>query len=311
MPAFVLPTEDKPMAYKYKYNGKEWQDELGLNMYDMDMRDYDPAIGRWVAQDPVVHFEYSPYSAFDNNPVFWADPSGADSQTNEPYEIVASTVVNNSGVVIDYRPDGDPRIYLNSRIGPVIGFEEIGRVYKKGEKIFNVNNSNPDYSLYSLISSTGYLLSSAAVPSIPKSIPVFNDSGKLIGYWNTRLNVPFRALKMVAGVLKPLSSGLSALSIANDIDQFRNNEISGQRFTYRMSGTAGSIIATSMVGGLPGFAVGVIVAGVFYTGEMIYDSSNDTRDLDNNPNTVHSLGEFKKNSWMLFNLKNWTNMLRR
>jgi hypothetical protein len=33
MPAFVLPTEDKPMAYKYKYNGKELQDELGLNMY--------------------------------------------------------------------------------------------------------------------------------------------------------------------------------------------------------------------------------------------------------------------------------------
>ena len=49
-------------------------------MYDMDMRDYDPAIGRWVVQDPVVHFGKSPYNAFDNNPVFWADPSGADSQ---------------------------------------------------------------------------------------------------------------------------------------------------------------------------------------------------------------------------------------
>ena len=64
----------------YKYNGKEWQDELSLNMYDMDMRQYDPAIARWVVQDPVVHFDYSPYSAFDNNPVFWADPSGADSE---------------------------------------------------------------------------------------------------------------------------------------------------------------------------------------------------------------------------------------
>jgi RHS repeat-associated protein len=79
MPALVLPTEDKPMVYKYKYNGKEWQDELGLNMYTMDMRQYDPAIARWVVQDPVVHFDYSPYSAFDNNPVFWADPSGADA----------------------------------------------------------------------------------------------------------------------------------------------------------------------------------------------------------------------------------------
>ncbi|WP_415782698.1 RHS repeat-associated core domain-containing protein, partial [Flavobacterium jumunjinense] len=66
--------------YQYKYNGKELQTELGLNMYDMDMRDYDPAIGRWVNQDPIVHFGMSPYSAFDNNPVFWADPSGADSE---------------------------------------------------------------------------------------------------------------------------------------------------------------------------------------------------------------------------------------
>src|SRR5690606_33914417 len=52
--------------YMYKYNGKELQDELGLNMYAMDMRMYDPAIARWVVQDPVVHFDYSPYNAFDN-----------------------------------------------------------------------------------------------------------------------------------------------------------------------------------------------------------------------------------------------------
>jgi len=71
---------------KYKYNGKELQDEnIGgnqLNLYDMDFRQYDPAIGRWLVQDPVVHHNVSPYSAFDNNPIFWADPSGADSETD-------------------------------------------------------------------------------------------------------------------------------------------------------------------------------------------------------------------------------------
>ena len=67
-------------SYQYKYNGKEFQDELGLNMYDMDMRQYDPAIARWVVLDPVIHHSMSPYNAFDNNPVFWADPSGADSE---------------------------------------------------------------------------------------------------------------------------------------------------------------------------------------------------------------------------------------
>jgi serum amyloid A protein len=63
---------------KYKFNGCEYQDELGLNLYDMDMRDYDPAIGRWTGIDPVTHFPQSPYNAFDGNPVTFADPSGAD-----------------------------------------------------------------------------------------------------------------------------------------------------------------------------------------------------------------------------------------
>jgi RHS repeat-associated protein len=63
---------------KYKFNGCEYQDELGLNLYDMDFRDYDPAIGRWFGIDPVTHFDQSPYNAFDGNPVTFADPSGAD-----------------------------------------------------------------------------------------------------------------------------------------------------------------------------------------------------------------------------------------
>lgn len=76
------PCEGCPRTYKYdyKYNGQEWQGELGLNMYSMNMRNYDPAIGRWIVQDPVVHHDFSPYNAFDNNPIYWADPSGADGE---------------------------------------------------------------------------------------------------------------------------------------------------------------------------------------------------------------------------------------
>ncbi|MDO5638148.1 MAG: RHS repeat-associated core domain-containing protein [Myroides sp.] len=63
-------------------NGAEYEGNFRLNGYEMDLRQYDPAIARWVVQDPVIHHEYSPYSAFDNNPVFWSDPSGADSVTD-------------------------------------------------------------------------------------------------------------------------------------------------------------------------------------------------------------------------------------
>ncbi|CAL2093789.1 protein of unknown function [Tenacibaculum sp. 190524A02b] len=48
---------------------------------EMDMRQYDPALARWTGIDPVTHHTMSTYAAFDNDPVFWVDPSGADSGT--------------------------------------------------------------------------------------------------------------------------------------------------------------------------------------------------------------------------------------
>ena len=66
-------------ALDFKYNGVEQEKALGVNFYEMDLRQYDPAIARWTGIDPVTHHNYSPYSAFDNNPVAYADPSGADA----------------------------------------------------------------------------------------------------------------------------------------------------------------------------------------------------------------------------------------
>lgn len=45
----------------------------------MDFRSYDPAIARFNGIDSVTHFSMGTSVAFDNNPVFWADPSGADA----------------------------------------------------------------------------------------------------------------------------------------------------------------------------------------------------------------------------------------
>ncbi|WP_314059924.1 DUF6443 domain-containing protein [Empedobacter brevis] len=64
----------------YGFNGTELQKDFNINLNAMDFRMYDPAIGRWQAQDPIVHHSMSPYNSFDNNPVFWSDPSGADSE---------------------------------------------------------------------------------------------------------------------------------------------------------------------------------------------------------------------------------------
>jgi RHS repeat-associated protein len=65
-------------VYQYKYNSKEWQDELGLNVTAMDFRMYGNDIGRFYNIDPVADLQpsWSPNRFGYNNPVFWKDPTG-------------------------------------------------------------------------------------------------------------------------------------------------------------------------------------------------------------------------------------------
>ncbi len=51
-------------AFKYQYNGKEFNDDFGLNWNDYGARFYDPAIGRWTSVDPLTdtYKRWSPYN---------------------------------------------------------------------------------------------------------------------------------------------------------------------------------------------------------------------------------------------------------
>lgn len=63
---------------KYKYNGKELQDDHNLNWYDYGWRMYDPTIARWNGVDNLAeqYYSISTYHYAGNNPIRNIDIDG-------------------------------------------------------------------------------------------------------------------------------------------------------------------------------------------------------------------------------------------
>ena len=194
-------------VYKYKYQGQERQEELGLNVDSYKYRNYDYAIGRFFNMDRFSekYTPISPYSHVANNPLKYVEIQGDSimliigkpyklNGKDHPYGHVALRVYNSK--------EGYDYVYDFGRYGAVRGM--FGQT---GDGILNIWDNSTAYfkTEQSIRESIGYAEYSTV-----------EEDKKIIAYYNNLLASGTRYKK---GDRK----NRTAYKLPNDYDIMDNN----------------------------------------------------------------------------------------
>ncbi|MEO9954881.1 RHS repeat-associated core domain-containing protein [Nonlabens sp.] len=117
--------------HPYKFGGKEFNEELGLDWYDVSARNYDPALGRWMNIDPLAELmrRHSPYNYAFDNPILFLDPDGMQIDISDIFEN-SENLANGiqllldlselTGLSLSYNSSGGKLDYLKNEDGSAV-----------------------------------------------------------------------------------------------------------------------------------------------------------------------------------------------
>lgn len=107
----VIAAVGIPSRYGYQGEYSEKDSETGWNSFYL--RNYDPAIGRWLTVDPYGQY-YSPYVGMGNDPINRSDPDGGWSWLNGIGKYFSSWVRGDKPYGWQKRFDGEWGFYTSS-----------------------------------------------------------------------------------------------------------------------------------------------------------------------------------------------------
>lgn len=82
-----MSANSNSVGSKFKYNGIEFEEALGLKLYEMPFRQYDNVLGRFTSIDALAEeaYDITPYRFGFNNPIFFSDPTGLWEEVDGGY----------------------------------------------------------------------------------------------------------------------------------------------------------------------------------------------------------------------------------